>query len=103
MTKAAGLDTVLPGTKKKGEPDAAAMKTVARNTTERTKALTVKVSPELYRRLRLYALDSDSAASARFRVGSDPGRSSMKRLGVTWRSSMPCASHRVRKRPTGRA
>ena len=59
MTKAAGLDTVLPGTKKKGEPDAAAMKTVARNTTERTKALTVKVSPELYRRLRLYALDSD--------------------------------------------
>ena len=59
MTKAAGLDTVLPGTKKKGEPDAAAMKTVARNTTERTKALTVKVSPELYRRLRLYALDND--------------------------------------------
>ncbi len=59
MTKAAGLNTVLPGTKKKGEPDAAAMKTVARNTTERTKALTVKVSPELYRRLRLYALDSD--------------------------------------------
>ena len=59
MTKAAGLDTVLPGTKKKGEPGAAAMKTVARNTAERTKALTVKVSPELYRRLRLYALDSD--------------------------------------------
>ena len=25
----------------------------------RTKALTVKVSPELYRRLRLHALDSD--------------------------------------------
>ena len=22
--------------------------------------------------------------------------------GVTWRSSMPCASHQVRKRPTGR-
>ena len=55
MTKAAGY----PALKKKGEPDAAAMKTVARNTTERTKALTVKVSPELYRRLRLYALDSD--------------------------------------------
>ena len=59
MTKAAGLDTVLPGTKKKGDPDAAAMKTVVRNTTMRTKALTVKVSPELYRRLRLHALDSD--------------------------------------------
>ena len=44
------IDTVLPGTKKKGEPAVAAMKTVARNTTERTKALTVKVSPELYRR-----------------------------------------------------
>ena len=29
MAKAAGLDTVLPGTKKKGEPDAAALKTVA--------------------------------------------------------------------------
>ena len=59
MAKAAGLDTVLPGTKKKGEPDAAAMKTVDRKTAERTKALTVKVSPELYRRLRLHALDSD--------------------------------------------
>ena len=59
MTKAAGLDTVLPGTKKKGDPDTAAMKTVVRNTTMRTKALTVKVSPELYRRLRLHALDSD--------------------------------------------
>ena len=58
MAKAAGLDTVLPGTKKKGEPDAA-MKTVARKTAERTKALTVKVSPELYRRLRLHAVDSD--------------------------------------------
>ena len=59
MAKAAGLDTVLPGTKKKGEPAAAAIKTVARKTAERTKALTVKVSPELYRRLRLHALDSD--------------------------------------------
>ena len=59
MAKAAGLDTVLPGTKKKGESDAAAMKTVARKTAEGTKALTVKVSPELYRRLRLHALDSD--------------------------------------------
>ena len=59
MTKAAGLDTVLPGTKKKGEPNAAAMKTVAGNTAERTKALTVKVRPELYRRLRLHALDRD--------------------------------------------
>ena len=48
MAKAAGLDTVLPGTKKKGASDAAAMKTVARKTAERTKALTVKVSPELY-------------------------------------------------------
>ena len=34
MTKAADLDTVLPGTKKKGEPDAAALKTVARKTAE---------------------------------------------------------------------
>ena len=59
MTKAAGLDTILPGTKKKGEPDAAVMKTVARKTAGRTKALTVKVSPELYRRLRIHALDSD--------------------------------------------
>ena len=59
MAKAAGLDTVLPGTKKKGEPDVAALKTVARKTAQRTKALTVKVSPELYRKLRLHALDSD--------------------------------------------
>ena len=59
MAKAAGLDTVLPGTKKKGEPDAAAIKTVASKAAERTKALTVKVRPELYRRLRLHALDSD--------------------------------------------
>ena len=59
MAKAAGLDTVLPGTKKKGEPDAAALKTVARKTAQRTKALTVKVRPELYRRLRIHALDSD--------------------------------------------
>ena len=59
MTKAAGLDTVLPGTKKKGDPDAAATKTVVRNTTMRTKALTVKVNPELYRRLRIHAVDSD--------------------------------------------
>ena len=58
MAKAAGLDTVLPGTKKKGKP-AAAMKKVARKTAERTKALTVKVSPELYRQLRLRAVDSD--------------------------------------------
>ena len=58
MAKAAGLDTVLPGTKKKEEP-AAAIKTVARKTAERTKALTVKVSPALYRRLRLHAVDSD--------------------------------------------
>ena len=58
MAKAAGLDTVLPGTKKKGQP-ATAMKTVARKTSERTKALTVKVSPELYRQLRLRAVDSD--------------------------------------------
>ena len=59
MAKAAGLDTVLPGTKKKGTSDTAAMKTVARKTAERTKALTVKVSPELYRQLRLHAVDSD--------------------------------------------
>ena len=59
MAKAAGLDTVLPGTKKKGDSTSAAMITVARKTAERTKALTVKVSPELYRRLRLHALDRD--------------------------------------------
>ena len=59
MAKAAGLDTVLPGTKKKGASDAASMKTAARKTAERTKALTVKVSPELYRQLRLHAVDSD--------------------------------------------
>ena len=59
MVKAAGLDTVLPGTKKKGEPIFAAMKEGARNTAEGTKALTVKVSPELYRRLRLHAVDRD--------------------------------------------
>ena len=59
MAKAAGLDTVLPGTKKKGEPAAAAMNTITRKTAERTKALTVKVSPELYRRLRLHALDRE--------------------------------------------
>ena len=58
MTKAAGLDTVLPGTKKKGDP-AAAMDTIARKAAGRTKALTVKVSPELYRRLRLHALDRE--------------------------------------------
>ena len=59
MVKAAGLDTVLPGTKKKGDSASAAMKTVVRKTAEGTKALTVKVRPELYRRLRLHAVDSD--------------------------------------------
>ena len=59
MAKAAGLDTVLPGTKKKGDPAAAAMNTIARKAAGRTKALTVKVSPELYRRLRLHALDME--------------------------------------------
>ena len=59
MAKAAGLDTVLPGTKKKGEPAFTAMKEGARKTAEGTKALTVKVSPELYRRLRLHAVDRD--------------------------------------------
>ena len=59
MAKAAGLDTVLPGTKKKGDPPAAAMNTIARKAAGRTKALTVKVSPELYRRLRLHALDRE--------------------------------------------
>ena len=59
MAKAAGLDTVLPGTKKKGDPVAAAMNTIARKAAGRTKALTVKVSPELYRRLRLHALDME--------------------------------------------
>ena len=59
MPKAASLDTVLPGTKKKGEPAAAATNTITRKAAERTKALTVKVSPELYRRLRLQALDRE--------------------------------------------
>ena len=59
MAKAAGLDTVLPGTKKQGDPAAAAMNTIARKAAGRTKALTVKVSPELYRRLRLHALDRE--------------------------------------------
>ena len=39
-----------------------------------------------------------SAARARFRVGSDPGSSSMNRPaspGVTWRSSIACSSHRA--------
>ena len=61
MTKAAGLDTVLPGTKKKGEPAVAAMKEGTRKTAEGTKALTVKVSPELYRRLRLHSVDRDTS------------------------------------------
>ena len=61
MAKAAGLDTVLPGTKKKGKPPSAAMKTGTRSRAERGKALTVKVSPELYRRLRLYAVDTDTS------------------------------------------
>ena len=59
MAKAAYLDTVLPGTKKKVDPAAAAMNTIARKAAGRTKALTVKVSPELYRRLRLHALDRE--------------------------------------------
>ena len=61
MARAAGLDSVLPGTKKKGKLASAEMKTVARDTAKRGKALTVKVSPELYRRLRLYAVDSDTS------------------------------------------
>ena len=32
---------------------------------------------------------------------ADPDRASWP--GVTWRGSMPCSPHRVRKRPTGRA
>ncbi|MCY3757642.1 MAG: hypothetical protein OXG96_07965 [Acidobacteria bacterium] len=59
MAKAAGLDTVLPGIKKKGEPAAPAIKPTASRTAGTTKALTVKVPPELYRRLRLHALDND--------------------------------------------
>ena len=59
MAKAAGLGTSLPSTKKKGDPASAAMNTVTRKATERTKALTVKVNPELYRRLRLHALDRE--------------------------------------------
>ena len=61
MAKAAGLDTVLPGTKKKGEPTVASTKDGTRKTAEGTKALTVKVSPELYRRLRLHAVDRDTS------------------------------------------
>ena len=61
MAKAAGLDTVLPGTKKKGESAFTAIKDGTSKTTERTKALTVKVSPELYRRLRLHAVDRDTS------------------------------------------
>ena len=59
MAKAAGLDTVLPGTKKKGEVATSSMKPVARKTEEKTKALTVKVNPELYRQLRLHAVDTE--------------------------------------------
>ena len=55
MTKAAHLESLLPGTKKKGTRAATATKRVA----GRTKALTVKVNPQLYRRLRLHAVDSD--------------------------------------------
>ena len=63
MAKAASLDTVLPGIKKKGEPVAPSIRPTARPAASRTagttKALTVKVPPELYRRLRLHALDND--------------------------------------------
>ena len=59
MAKAAGLDTVLPGIKKKGEPPVPSIKPAASRMAGTTKALTVKVPPELYRRLRLHALDND--------------------------------------------
>ena len=59
MNKAARLDSLLPGTKKKGTRASATMETVAAKTAGRTKALTVKVNPQLYRRLRLYAVDSE--------------------------------------------
>ena len=59
MAKAAGLDTVLPGIKKKGVPATPSIKSTAGRTAGTTKALTVKVPPELYRRLRLHALDND--------------------------------------------
>ena len=59
MSKAARLDRLLPGTKKKGTHAAEATETVAGKTAGKIKALTVKVNPLLYRRLRLYAVDSD--------------------------------------------
>ena len=59
MAKAAGLDTVLPGIKKKGEPASPSLRPTGSRTAGTTKALTVKVPPELYRRLRLHALDND--------------------------------------------
>ena len=59
MTKAAHLKSLLPGTKKKGTRAVTATKTVAGKTAGRAKALTVKVNPQLYRRLRLHAVDSD--------------------------------------------
>lgn len=59
MTKAAHLESLLPGTKKKGTRAATVTKTVAGETAGRAKALTVKVNPQLYRRLRLHAVDSD--------------------------------------------
>ena len=59
MAKAAGLDTVLPGIKKKGELAAPLIRPTGSRTAGTTKALTVKVPLELYRRLRLHALDND--------------------------------------------
>lgn len=59
MAKAAALGTVLPGTKKKGEVATPSMKPVVRTMEEKTKALTVKVNPELYRQLRLHAVDTE--------------------------------------------
>jgi len=64
MSKAATLDTLLPGTKKKGEGSSAPRANIksaaeSSNSGDKHKALTVKVNGDLYRKIRLHAVDSD--------------------------------------------
>ena len=85
MAKAAGLDTVLPGTKKKGDPAAAAMNTIARSWRSRstfafegTRDIQTKVMTTLF---ALFAEVERDLISERTREGLARARASGKKLG----------------------
>ena len=86
MAKAAGLDTVLPGTKKKGDPAAAAMNTIARSWRSRstfafegTRDIQTKVMTTLF---ALFAEVARDLISERTREGLARARPRAKSSGA---------------------